>query len=257
MGGWLGADILNLMQSKKRVTRFSSYFLLLPDEEGRLRQIVVQSRLPRYAPYPIYTAGARIVSQMVYEHNVRMEIYERRWFSVRNGQVEVSVNYFPFIPTNIKLVDEHNAFQRPTHLFGNTLFSRAVAHYREGLLISVPSYKFLAFYKGCEAIQQLSALLGKKGYRFSRRALDLTPLLTEEFPEFHNKPVTVVVDQLLTEYRNLVAHIEITDQQKTSTKFVHEDLFEETIKYTKLAFITEQAFRLMTDRLYSPTRTPD
>ena len=257
IGGEFGADILNLTRNKKRVARFPSHFLLLPDEEDRLRQIVVQSREPRYAPYPLYAIGARIVSQMVYEHNVPMEIYERRWFSLRNGQVEVSVNYFPSIPTSIKLVDEHNAFQRPTHLFGNTLFARAVAHYREGLLISVPSYKFLALFKGCETIQQLSSSLHSKGYRFSRPSLDLPVVLRQEFPNLHNELVTVVVNQLLTEYRNLVAHIEIRDQQKTSTKFFHEDLFEGTIKYTKLAFIAEQAFRLMATMLYSLTETPN
>ncbi len=255
--GGADARVLNLRHNKREEKQYQSTFLLVPATDGRLRYVVVQSREPRHAPAGLYSLATRLVSQLAYEHCQPLVVVERWWFSLRNGLVDVTVSYLPNRVTPRQTINWHNALADFGHLMrSNTLFSRALAHYREGLLIGESAYKFLAFYKGCEALLELATWFGKQGYRFAWPLLDLPPALAEYYPEFNQQPIRAIIDQKLSEYRDAVAHIE-KSRNVPFPRFETGDLWSTTVDYTMLAWIAETVFRTMVATLQSPLKTPN
>ena len=115
-------------------------------------------------------------------------------------------------------------------------------------------YKFLAFFKGCQALSQLNADLNHAGYRFPLRYLKLPPGLAELYPDMNNVAITKLLNQWPIDSRNLVAHIEL-DRDNTAV-FGHEDLLYDVIRYAQQAYIAQRAFHLMADRIRVPIASP-
>ena len=229
--------------------------LALPGPSGALDSIVLQMLEPRDAQTVLYNAGARIVSQLSFEHDIPLDIAGWEWYSLRGNRAEVDINFMP-TAAPAKFISHRSALKKlPQHLMeGITLWSRALAHYREGLLTPVPMYKFLAFFKGCQALSRLNADLNRAGYRFRPRYLTLPPGLAEHYPDMNNVAITTLINQWPVDSRNLVAHLEL-DRDDTAV-FGHEDLLHDMIRYAQLAYIAQRAFHLMADRIRVPITSP-
>lgn len=229
--------------------------LMVPSDDMTLSHVIAQTPGP-IGEDQLGTVAQNLVSQVAFISDSPVHVSEWQYFSVHAGTVRITLNkqHSGSQPAPLSWDDLRRNPYVSNRLRGNTFWNRAMAHYREGLALPLPMYQFLAFFKGCEALERLKTIMAKKGYQVPRVRVILPGWIAAGYPNLNGKAPSSILGALRGRYRDVVAHIELNPPknapQAWAPYFAHSDLFGAgLVEFSVAAYVVRLCFRLMADAL--------